>query len=291
MIGLLILCLLAGLWITRPQHADPADFAGLVPDAGNGEMVFAAMGCASCHMDPDALVLGELPGGQRFKTDFGTFFAPNISADIDTGIGSWSDLEVASAVLYGTSPDNAHYYPAFPYGSYGRANTQDIVDLIAYLRTLPAVSRKNTPHEIGFPFNVRASVGGWKLLFASNEWAVQGDLTPQETRGRYLVEALGHCSECHTPRNILGGLDRTQWLQGAANPSGDGRIPGITASQLDWSDSDIVAFLTSGFTPDFDTVGGSMVEVVENLAMLPRSDVEAIVAYLRRVPGPSLGEP
>lgn len=291
MIGLLILCLLAGLWITRPQHADPADFAGLVPDAGNGEMVFAAMGCASCHMDPDAPVLGALPGGQRFKTDFGTFFAPNISADIDTGIGSWSDLEVASAVLYGTSPDNAHYYPAFPYGSYGRANTQDIVDLIAYLRTLPAVSRKNTPHEIGFPFNMRASVGGWKLLFASNEWAVQGDLTPQETRGRYLAEALGHCSECHTPRNILGGLDRTQWLQGAANPSGDGRIPGITASQLDWSDGDIVAFLTSGFTPDFDTVGGSMVEVVENLAMLPRSDVEAIVAYLRRVPGPSLGEP
>jgi mono/diheme cytochrome c family protein len=102
---------------------------------------------------------------------------------------------------------------------------------------------------------------------------------------------LGHCSECHTPRNILGGVDRTQWLQGAANPSGDGRIPGIAASQLDWSDGDVVAFLTSGFTPDFDTVGGSMVEVVENLAMLPRSDVEAIVAYLRRVPGPSLGDP
>lgn len=287
MIGFLILCLLAGLWITRPQHADPADFAGLVPDAGNGEMVFAAMGCASCHMDADAPILGELPGGQRFKTDFGTFFAPNISADVDTGIGIWSDLEIASAVLHGTSPDNAHYYPAFPYASYGRANTQDIVDLIAYLRTLPAVSRENTPHEVSFPFNMRASVGGWKLLFASNEWAVLGDLTAQETRGRYLVEALGHCTECHTPRNIFGGLDRTQWLQGAANPSGDGRIPGITASQLDWSNSDIVAFLTSGFTPDFDTVGGSMVEVVENLAMLPQSDIEAIVAYLRRVPGPS----
>jgi mono/diheme cytochrome c family protein len=241
-------------------------------------------------MDADAPVSGELPGGQSFKTDFGTFFAPNISADVDTGIGSWNNLELASAILYGTSPDNAHYYPAFPYASYGRANPQDIVDLIAYLRTLPAISRENTPHEVGFPFNMRASVGGWKLLFASNEWAVLGDLTAQEARGRYLVEALGHCTECHTPRNILGGLDRTQWLQGAANPSGDGRIPGITASQLDWSDGDIVAFLTSGFTPDFDTVGGSMVEVVENLAMLPQSDVEAIVAYLRRVPGPNLGD-
>ena len=287
MFGLLILCLLAGFWITRPQHADPADFVGLVPDAANGALVFAAMGCGSCHMDPDTPIPGELPGGQRFKSDFGTFIAPNISPDANTGIGGWSNLDIASAVLFGTSPDGAHYYPALPYASYGRADAQDIADLIAHLRTLPAVSRQNTPHEVGFPFNIRTSLGGWKLLFSSNDWQVQGDLTAPETRGRYLVEALGHCAECHTPRNMLGGLNRDQWLQGAANPSGEGRIPGITASQLDWSDGEVVAFLTSGFTPDFDTVGGSMVEVVENLAMLPRADVEAIVAYLRKVPGPS----
>jgi mono/diheme cytochrome c family protein len=242
-------------------------------------------------MDAETPIPGELPGGQRFTSDFGTFIAPNISPDVETGIGSWTDLEIASAVLYGTSPDGTHYYPAFPYASYGRATTQDITDLVAHLRALPAVSRENTPHDVGFPFNIRASVGGWKLLFTSDDWAVQGKLTETEARGRYLVEALGHCTECHTPRNMLGGLDRDQWLQGAANPSGDGRIPGITASQLDWSDSDVIAFLTSGFTPDFDTVGGSMVEVVDNLAQLPRADVEAIVAYLRKVPGPDQDDP
>ncbi len=290
-IGFLTLCVLAGLWVTRPQHADPADFAGLVPDAAHGALVFAAMGCASCHMDAEKPIPGELPGGRRFKSDFGVFIAPNISSDVETGIGGWTDIEIASAVLHGTSPDGAHYYPAFPYSSYRLADAQDITDLIAHLRNLPAVSRKNAPHEVGFPFNIRASIGGWKLLFMSDDWQVQGDLTAPEARGRYLVEALGHCAECHTPRNILGGLDWKKWLQGAPNPSGDGKIPGITASQLDWSDSDVVAFLTTGFTPDFDTVGGSMVEVVENLSALPRADVEAIVAYLRKVPGPPQANP
>lgn len=285
-IGILILCFLVGLWITRPQYADADDFVGIIPNVENGALVFAAMGCASCHVDADAPVSGELPGGKRFQSDFGTFIAPNISSDVATGIGGWSDLEIASAVLYGSSPDGAHYYPAFPYASYGRAKMQDISDLIGYLRELPAVSRENEPHEVRFPFNIRASIGGWKLLFASKAWAVQGELTAAEERGRYLVEVLGHCAECHTPRNLLGGLDRKQWLQGAPNPSGQGRIPGITASQLDWSDSDVSSFLTSGFTPDFDTVGGSMVEVVENLSKLPRSDVEAIVSYLHKVTGP-----
>lgn len=290
-IAVLILFVVAGLWITRPRHADPEDFAGLVPDVAHGALVFAAMGCASCHMDAEKPIAGELPGGRRFKSDFGVFIAPNISSDVETGIGGWTDLDIASAVMQGTSPHGTHYYPAFPYASYRLAEPQDITDLIAYLRSLPAVTQKNTNSEVGFPFNIRASIGGWKLLFLSDDWQVQGDLTQAEARGRYLVEALGHCAECHTPRNILGGLDRHRWLQGAPNPAGDGKIPGITAAQLDWSDSDVVAFLTTGFTPDFDTVGGAMADVVDNLAMLPRADVEAIVAYLRKVPGPSQDKP
>jgi mono/diheme cytochrome c family protein len=152
------------------------------------------------------------------------------------------------------------------------------------LRSLPPQDVPNQPHDVGFPFNIRASLGGWKLLFAKGDWVVDGDLTDVETRGRYLVEALGHCGECHTPRNPLGGLSKSEWLTGAPNPSGSGRIPGITKSQLTWSDADVAAYLTTGFTPEFDTAGGSMAEVVENLAKLPRSDVDAIVAYLRRVP-------
>jgi mono/diheme cytochrome c family protein len=242
------------------------------------------MGCASCHSATEDGTPDALPGGHKFVTQFGTFIAPNISPHPEHGIGAWSDLDIASAVLHGKSPRGQHYYPAFPYSSYARATAQDIADLISHLRSLPPQDVPNQPHDVGFPFNIRASLGGWKLLFAKGDWVVDGDLTDVETRGRYLVEALGHCGECHTPRNPLGGLSKSEWLTGAPNPSGSGRIPGITKSQLTWSDADVAAYLTTGFTPEFDTAGGSMAEVVENLAKLPRSDVDAIVAYLRRVP-------
>jgi mono/diheme cytochrome c family protein len=189
-------------------------------------------------------------------------------------------------VLNGTSPAGQHYYPAFPYASYGRAAPQDIVDLIAHLRSLPPQAHASAPHEVGFPFNIRATLGGWKLLFGGGDWVVEGDLTPQQARGRYLVEGLAHCGECHTPRNILGGAQRAAWLTGAANPSGEGTVPGITSGQLDWSDRDIASYLTTGFTPNFDTAGGSMAEVIDNLGQLPEADIEAIVAYLRLVPTP-----
>lgn len=285
-IGVLILAGVAGLWITRPQVADPDVFDGLEADAANGALVFAAMGCASCHMDPDDPVAGELAGGHRFDSPFGTFIAPNISMHESDGIGGWSDMEIANAIWHGTSPEGQHYYPAFPYTSYANAAPQDVVDLIAHLRSLPAVAGPSAPHEVGFPFNIRASLGGWKLLFAGGGWVIEGELSEQEARGRYLVEALGHCGECHTPRGALGGLDRNAWMQGAANPSGDGRIPGIAGDQTGWSDGEIADFLSTGFTPDFDTVGGSMVEVVRNLGELPEADIAAIVAYLRLVPGP-----
>lgn len=283
---IVIICLGVGLWLTRPKTSDPDQFSALSPDAENGVLVFAAMGCASCHMGPDAEDPDVLPGGRRFETEFGTFLAPNISPDPEHGIGSWSDVEIANAVLHGTSPAGQHYYPAFPYSSYARATPQDITDLIAHLRSLPAQSTPNIAHEVGFPFNIRATLGGWKMLFSNSDWVITGDLSDAQSRGRYLVEALGHCSECHTPRNGLGGLQRSAWLSGAPNPSGKGKIPGITVDQLKWSDSDVVSYLTTGFTPDYDSAGGSMVEVIDNLAKLPREDVEAMVAYLRLVPTP-----
>lgn len=283
---IVIICLGVGLWLTRPKTSDPDQFSALSPDAENGVLVFAAMGCASCHMGPDAEDPDVLPGGRRFETEFGTFLAPNISPDPEHGIGSWSDVEIANAVLHGTSPAGQHYYPAFPYSSYARATPQDITDLIAHLRSLPAQSTPNIAHEVGFPFNIRATLGGWKMLFSNSDWVITGDLSDAQSRGRYLVEALGHCAECHTPRNGLGGLQRSAWLSGAPNPSGKGKIPGITVDQLKWSDSDVVSYLTTGFTPDYDSAGGSMVEVIDNLAKLPREDVEAMVAYLRLVPTP-----
>lgn len=270
----------------RPDPLPAGLTDGLLGDAARGEQVFWAAGCAVCHADekaegPEKLVL---KGGRRFPSPFGTFIAPNISNDAQFGIGDWTAMDLANAMMRGVSPDGAHYYPAFPYTSYAKAELQDIVDLRAYLATLPADPSPSAAHEVGFPFNIRQSLGGWKLLFLDDDWVVTDNLSEQEERGRYLTEALGHCGECHTPRNALGGMDRSRWLAGGPVPEGKGNFPNITPAKLDWSEADIAEYLKSGFTPDFDTVGGHMALVVENTARLPDSDRAAIAAYLKKVP-------
>jgi len=273
--------------VTRPDPLPETALAGLAGDPVAGEPVFLAAGCASCHVSPGDQPTGApvLAGGMRFPSPFGTFLAPNISSDPLHGVGGWSDLHLASAIRRGVSPEGAHYYPAFPYDAYGKAGAQDVVNLIAYLRTLPTSDVPSLPHEVRFPFNIRRSVGVWKLLFMDDGWAVDGDLSVEAARGRYLVEALGHCSACHTPRNLLGGPDMSRWLAGAPNPDGRGRVPNITPAVLTWSEAEIIEYLTSGFTPEFDTAGGSMVAVVEKIAQLPERDRAAIAAYLKAVPG------
>lgn len=274
-------------WLTRPAPLDEAALDGLEGDAARGEAVFWAAGCASCHSAPDSedgdLLL--LAGGQRFDSPFGTFIAPNISPDPEHGIGNWDIDAFANAMLRGVSPEGRHYFPAFPYTAYARADLQDVADLWAYWQDLPHSDAPDAPHEIGFPFNIRRNLGVWKRLYMDDGWALKGELTPQETRGRYLAEALAHCGECHTPRDGLGGLDRSSWLAGATNPSGDGRIPDIRPGTLDWSASEIAGYLQTGFTPEFDAAGGSMAAVVHSLSKLPREDLEAIAAYLLRVDG------
>ena len=275
----------AGWIVTAPDPLTADTFAGLTGDATRGAQVFAAAGCGSCHMAPDAQ--GEakrvLAGGQAFASDFGTFFAPNISPDPIHGIGEWSVQDLGNALMRGVSPEGAHYYPALPYAAYDRMEPQDVADLHAHLMTLPPDATPSQAHDLGFPFNIRRGLGLWKALFLPEGWAVEGDLTEVEARGRYISEALAHCGECHTPRNALGGLDMARWLGGAPNPSGQGRIPNITPAALDWAEGDIVAYLTTGFTPDYDSAGGHMAHVVENMATLPESDRAAVAAYLKRV--------
>ena len=275
------------VWLTRPVPLEEDALAGLEGDAARGEAVFWAAGCASCHAAPETedeerLVLA---GGQRFESPFGTFVAPNISPDPEHGIGAWDFEAFANAMLRGISPEGQHYFPAFPYTAYLRADPQDVADLWAYWQDLPHSEAPDAPHEIGFPFNIRRNLGVWKRLYMDDGWAVAGDLTEQEARGRYLAEALAHCGECHTPRGPLGGLDRTRWLAGAPNPAGDGRIPDIRPGTLGWSQSEIAGYLQSGFTPEFDVAGGSMANVVRSLSQLPREDLDAIAAYLLRVEG------
>ena len=277
-------------FVTAPKSRDAAEFSGLSPDAAKGEAVFWASGCAACHAAPgskgDALLV--LAGGQSFPTGFGTFIAPNISPDPKAGIGGWDVLTFANAVMAGRTPEGAHEYPAMPYTAYAHMVPQDLVNLKAFMDTLPASAQENPDHQLSFPFNIRLSLGGWKFLFAKPGWVMPrdqtADLTPEQTRGRYLAEALAHCGECHTPRNALGGLDTAKWLAGAPMPDGKGKVPNITPGKLDWSDKDIFVYLTTGATPDFDFVGGAMTEVVNNLSHLPEADVKAVVAYLKAVP-------
>jgi mono/diheme cytochrome c family protein len=278
----------AGLWLlARPQPLSEADVAGLTGDAAAGELVFWAAGCASCHMAAEAKGDAQLVlvGGQRFPSDFGTFVAPNISQDPTHGIGGWGLRDLANALQRGVSPEGSHYYPSLPYASYARMRLQDVADLHAFLQTLPADATPSQPHELAFPFSRRETIGVWKLLFLSEDWSLPGNLTPTADRGRYIAEALAHCGECHTPRNLLGGLDTGRWLAGAPNPSGQGRIPNITPTALGWTVPDIVQYLTTGFTPEFDSVGGHMAHVVENMARLPEADRVAVAEYLLAVPG------
>ncbi len=274
-------------FLTSPDPLPEDALAGLTADPAHGEQVFWAGGCAACHAAADATGDGKLllAGGQKFPSPFGTFVAPNISSDAENGIGGWSALDLANAMTRGVSPDGQHYFPAFPYPSYIRADLQDVVDLHAFLQTVPASATPSLPHEVGFPFNIRRNLGGWKFLFLNKDWVVTGDLTAEEERGRYLAEALGHCGECHTPRNALGGPDRSRWLAGGPVPgSTTGTFPNITPAKLTWSVDEIVAYLETGFTPEFDSAGGHMALVVENTAKLPVGDRQALAAYLKKVP-------
>lgn len=278
-----------GLWLTQPDRYFEADLAGLTGDAEAGEAVFWAAGCASCHAAEDAE--GEarllLTGGQAFPSDFGTFRAPNISQDPIHGIGTWTQVEFFNAVQNGISPDGSHYYPAFPYTAYHLAERQDIADLYAFFQTLPASDVPSEPHDVGFPYSIRLAMRGWNFLNMPDGYTVSGDLTEEEERGRYLAEALAHCGECHTPRDGLGGLDRSRWLAGAPNPSGRGTIPDLRPDALGWSQGEIAAYLNDGFTPEFDAAGGHMTSVIGNMAELTEADRNAIAAYLLALPNGS----
>lgn len=279
----LMLAIPSAFWfLSRPQVLPAEDYLNLQGDLSNGERIFWAAGCSSCHADP--LAEGEdklvLSGGYRIESPFGTFIVPNISPG-PAGTAGWTTYEFANALIAGVSPEGRHLYPSLPYTTYTRMAPQDVADLKTFIDTLPVSDTLSQPHELGFPFNIRRGLGLWKQLNLCPDWVVTDVATPQLQRGRYLVEALGHCAECHTPRNFIGGLDTSRWMQGAPNPSGKGVIPAISAEKLDWSVEDIAYYLETGFTPDFDSAGGQMTKVVVSTAKLSSEDRKAIAAYLK----------
>lgn len=297
-----VLVIAAGLafWLlTVPRGLDPESVANLAPgDAARGERIFWAGGCISCHARPGAKgdARLELAGGLELKTPFGVFVPPNISPDKADGIGAWTLEDFANALKRGVSPDGRHYYPAFPYPSYARMKLGDIADLFAFVKTLPPVSGRTPPDRLSFPYTIRRGIGLWKLLYLSDKPVVTlpANASEEAKEGQYLVEGPGHCGECHTPRNFLGGTEAGLWLSGALAVEGKGHVPNITSGEGgigDWSEKDIAYYLESGFTPDFDSVGGAMVDVQENIAHLTAADRDAITAYLKAVPPHPNGYP
>ena len=275
----------AGWFATAPRRI-AAEVAAAVSESGDpeaGKDVFYIAGCESCHMSPgqpDPLRLG---GGMELKTPFGSFYPPNISPDPKDGIGSWSTADFADAIMAGISPGGGHLYPALPYTSYCRMSIKDVRDLFAFLRTTPPVSGRAPPNALSFPFSIRRAVGFWKLLYMPRvDHPLAVDPTGQEALGRYLVEGPGHCAECHSPRDFLGGIVEQRQLTGGLLPDGKGKAPNITAQGLkDWSEDDVVTALSTGFTPSGDVLGSAMAAVVRSLSHAPPADLAAIAHYLK----------
>ncbi|EJC84037.1 cytochrome c, mono- and diheme variants family [Rhizobium leguminosarum bv. trifolii WSM2297] len=273
--------------VTRPHPPFAAGDPRLTPgDVERGRLVFAAGGCASCHASPGQSDRLKLGGDLALASPYGTFRTPNISPDRQAGIGSWSVVDLANALIAGVSPEGQHYYPVFPYASYTGMTLDDVKDLYAFLHTLEPVADRPQPHDINLLFRIRRFVGLWKFLFFY-EGQSEGmlNVNPEHHRGAYLVEVLGHCAECHASRNVFGAIKPKTRLAGGVSSEGVGFNPNITPAGIgSWSENDIVEMLKSGKTRDHGYVGWSMADVVKNTAELPEEDRIAIARYLKSLP-------
>lgn len=273
-------------WLTIPSVVRPGALPARAVDVSNGQIIFDAAGCSSCHATPNQDDRTRLGGGLAIPSPFGTFYAPNISPDRTDGIGRWTEAEFVTAFMEGTSPSGEHLFPAFPYTTYHHARLDDVRDLFGYLKTLPAVAGKSRRHDVPFPFDIRRNIGIWKLLFIDRAvFVADPSQSAQWNRGAYLVNSLAHCAECHSPRNFLGGIVAAQRFAGCPDPDGKGWVPNITQKGLkDWGEKDIEYFLESGITPDGDTAGGAMARVVRNTSRLSGNDRNAIAVYIKSLP-------
>jgi mono/diheme cytochrome c family protein len=254
-------------------------------DPGRGLYLSKAGGCLACHTEDkkDAI---PFAGGRALKTPFGTFYGPNLTPHPEAGIGRWTEADFVRAMRLGVRPDGAHYYPAFPYTSLTRITDRDLADLWAYLRTLPPQARVNRPHDLKWPYRWRPALAVWKWLYFTSGPFVSDPRRPANVdRGAYLVEALGHCGECHTPRDFLGGMRKHRLLAGGKGPTGKD-MPNLTPARLGkWTNAELQEFLVSGITPDMDSASEMMAEVVRNTtSQLTPDDLAAIIAYLRALP-------
>lgn len=258
-----------------------------------GEYLTKAADCIACHTTKD----GGKPfaGGLAFALPFGKLYAPNITPDPATGIGKWSDEQFVKAMQDGIRSDGQHLYPAFPYASYTQLSRADVLAIKAYIFSLPAVVQANRDPDLMFPFNQRWAMGFWKAAFFENKRFVADESKSAEwNKGYYLANALAHCAECHTPRNVAFALDRRNDYAGAVIQGW--RAPNLTSDPLhgigDWSKDDLEQYLLTGHAAGRGSASGPMAEAVENsLQYLRLEDVSALVAYFRQIPAKTGNDP
>lgn len=275
-----------GVFLSRPQLLDQNAIPNHVTDLGNGKRMYDAGGCISCHK-PTKGAKSTLPsGGTPLHTPVGTFYPPNITPDETTGIGKWSDLDFVNAMQRGVSPDGRHYFPAFPYTSYAHMKVTDVLDLKAYLLSLePVDTSLNKKTDIVASLILRRGMGLWKLLsLDTSAFVANKTQTASWNRGAYLVSGAGHCNECHTPRNLVMGLDFSRRLAGGPHPEGKGKVPSLLKLQARkrFSDvDDLNSALRFGEIMGYeDMSSGGMGDVQSNMSKLPETDTKAIAEYL-----------
>jgi mono/diheme cytochrome c family protein len=261
----------------------PAALAGADPLA-RGEYLTRAADCAACHTAPGGK---QFAGGRAFKLPFGTLYSPNITADKETGIGDWSDDDFVRALHKGIGKDGKYLYPAFPYPSYTLMTRNDALTIKTYLFSLKQIRNVAPADDLAFPFNQRYLMVFWNLLFnPDHRLRPNTDQTGEWNRGAYLSEALGHCGDCHTPRNLFQTLDSNKKYAGAViegwkayNITPD-PVWGIGA----WSTPQLVEYLSTGHAQRRSTAAGPMGEAVEDsLRFLVKDDINSMTAYLRSI--------
>ena len=297
----------ASNYVPAPTAAKPGAFPALpkpdtkgmsqaeIAQVQRGEYLTAAADCMPCHTAPGAQ---PFSGGLSFVTPFGTLYSPNITPAKATGIGKWTPRQFYSALHYGISPGSSlgvfpkYLYPAMPYTSYAKLAKPDVVAIKAYLDAIPAVHAPHVPNRLGFPFNIRAMLLGWRIMFFSSAPVhYKKDWSPAVRNGAYLAEALGHCSECHSPRNLLFAIKSGDTLAGAQILGEPWYAPNISSSKTygvgGWSRKDLVDYLHDGGNMSRGSAFGPMQSVVDySLSQLPRKDVDDLAAYLQTATAP-----
>jgi len=254
-----------------------------------GEYVYRAAGCLSCHTD-DKHGGSALAGRRALITPFGTFYSPNITPDPETGIGRWSEHEFTRALRAGLGRNLEPLYPAFPYTSYTQMTDADLHALWIYLQSRPAVKQANKTHDLKWFASARATIRLWKALyFIPGAYKPNPQKSASWNRGAYLVEAITHCSECHTPRNALGGASTNMRYAGTRTGPENSVVPNITRDKKTgigkWSVGDLTTYLENGMTPGGDFAGGVMAEAIDNsLRYLRREDLADIAEYIQSLP-------